>query len=125
MLYIRSANIMKRIIYLALLFSLIFSLSSCTCRELADMTSGLGDGYAYITWDGRTYVPYGALNENGKRGKQIGIVDGDGENRVYELKGYSAEEWIVNCLPHDPGMLLREIGVTDIPEGWESEYEWN
>ena len=61
----------------------------------------------------------------GERGKQIGIVDGDKDNRVYELKGYSVDEWIVNSFPYDAAMLLREVNVTDIPDGWQSEYEWN
>ena len=51
--------------------------------------------------------------------------EGDPDNRVYELKGYSADEWIINAVPHDAAMLLRETGVTDIPDGWQSEYDWN
>ena len=87
--------------------------------------SGEGDGYATIIWGDKTYVPYGALDDYGERGKQIGIVDGDKDNRVYELKGYSVDEWIVNSFPYDAAMLYREIDVTDIPDGWQSEYEWN
>jgi hypothetical protein len=89
------------------------------------MTSGTGDGYATIVWGDRTYVPYGALSAYGERGNQIGIVDGEKDNKVYECKGYPVEQWIVNALPHDAAMLFREINVTDIPDGWESEYEWN
>ena len=44
---------------------------------------------------------------------------------VYECKGYSTDEWIGTAFPYDAAMLWREINVTDIPEGWESEYEWN
>lgn len=86
---------------------------------------GEGDGYATIVWGDRTYVPYGPSVGYGERGKQIGILDGDQDNRVYELKGYPAEEWIVNAFPYDAAMLYKEIDVTDIPDGWESEYEWN
>ena len=89
------------------------------------MTYGEGDGYATIIWGDKTYVPYGALSAYGERGKQIGVVDGDKDDRVYELKGYSFDEWIVNSFPHDAAMLLREVNVTDIPDGWQSEYEWN
>ena len=84
-----------------------------------------GDDYAAIVWGDRTYVPYGALSAYGDRGKQIGIVDGDKDYKVYECKGYSSDEWIVTALPHDAAMLYREIAVTDIPDGWQSEYEWN
>lgn len=52
-------------------------------------------------------------------------MNGDKDDRVYELKGYSVDEWIVQAFPHDAAMLLREINVTDIPDGWKSEYEWN
>ena len=100
-------------------------LCACSQPDLEDMASGEGDGYATIVWGNKIYVPYGALAGYGERGKQIGTVDGDPDNRVYELKGYPVEEWIVNALPHDGGMLLREIDVADIPDGWQSEYEWN
>lgn len=105
--------------------ALIFSLCACSQQNLENMTSGTGNGYATIVWGEKIYVPYGALSAYGERGKQIGIVDGDKDNRVYELKGYSVDEWIVNVFPHDAAMLCREIDVTDIPNGWKSEYEWN
>lgn len=47
---------------------------------------------------------------------------------IFELKGFSADEWIIetmalnNC---NEGMILREINAIDIPDGLESEYEWN
>lgn len=116
---------MKKAFFLIFIVTLIFSLCACSKPDLEDMTSGVGDGYSTIIWGDNTYVPYGALAGYGKSGKQIGIVDGDKDNRVYELNGYSAEEWIVNSIPFDAPMLFREIDVTDIPNGWQSEYEWN
>ena len=116
---------MKKTFSLLVIVALIISLCACSQQDLEDMTSGTGDGYATIVWGDKTYVPYGALAAYGKSGKQIGIVDGDKDNRVYECKGYSTEEWIVNALPHDAAMLYREVDVTDIPDGWQSEYEWN
>ena len=115
----------KAFLSFAVIFILAFSLCACTHRDLADMTYGEGDGYATIIWGDKTYVPYGALSAYGERGKQIGIVDGDKDDRVYELKGYSVDEWIVSSFSHDPAMLLREVNVADIPDGWQSEYEWN
>ena len=117
---------MKRaLLSFVVIFTLVFSLCACSQQDLENMTSGEGDGYATIVLGDKTYVPYGALSAYGERGKQIGIVDGDKDNRVYGLKGYSVEEWIVNSFPHDAAMLLREVNVTDIPDGWQSEYEWN
>lgn len=121
----RSFVEMKKTFCLLLAFALIISLCACSQQNLEDMTSGTGDGYATIVWGDKTYVPYGALADYGERGKQIGIVDGNKDDRVYELKGYSADEWIVNAFTHDAAMLFREINVTDIPDGWQSEYEWN
>ena len=60
-------------------------------------------------------------------GRQIGIVDGDKDDKVFEYKGYSSDEWIINYYANnmDTIMLLREIDVTDIPDNLHSEYEWN
>ena len=118
---------MKKIFAFIMLFALAASLCACSLQksDLADMTTGHGDGYVTVIWGDKIYVPYGALSAYGKRGKQIGIVDGDKDHKVYECKGYHPDEWIVTALPHDAAMLLREINVTAIPEGWQSEYEWN
>ena len=118
--------IMNRFVSLFAIGILVVSMMcACSQQDLENMASVEGDGYAAIVWGGKTYVPYGALAGYGERGKQIGIVDGDKDNRVYELKGYSVDEWIVNAFPYDAAMLYKEIDVTDIPDGWQSEYEWN
>jgi hypothetical protein len=121
----RNRVMIKKILSMLVIVGFIISLNGCSQQNLEDMTSGNGGGYATIVWGDRTYVPYGALSAYGERGNQIGIVDGEKDNKVYECKGYPVEQWIVNVLPHDAAMLYKEIGVTDIPEGWESEYEWN
>lgn len=116
---------MKRKIFIFAIIALAVLLCACSQRSVENMTTENGDGYEAIVWGNKTYVPYGALSAYGERGKQIGIIDGDKTYRVYECKGYSSEEWIVSALPHDPAMLYREIAVTDIPDGWQSEYQWN
>ena len=116
---------MKKFISFAMFALLIVSLCACSQQDLADMTTGEGDGYVTTVWGDKTYVPYGPLSAYGTRGKQIGIVDGDKDYKAYECKGYSTDEWIVTAFPYDASMLMREINVTDIPEGWQSEYEWN
>lgn len=115
----------KTLLFIAIISALIFSLCACSRKNLDNMSQKVCDGYTAIVWNDKTYVPYGALAGYGERGKQIGIVDGNKDDRVYELKGYSVDEWIVQAFPHDAAMLLREINVTDIPDGWKSEYEWN
>ncbi len=116
---------MKKTLLSFIVIFILFSLCACSKQNLEDMASKKCDGYVSIVWGDKTYVPYGALSEYGERGKQIGIVDGNKDDRVYELKGYSVDEWIVNSFSHDAAMLLREVNVTDIPDGWQSEYEWN
>ena len=105
----------------------------CACAQqvleddLENMTSVSGDEYLAIAWNENTYVPYCAISKN-ECGKQIGIVDGDEDNRVYEYNGYSTDEWIIHMYVSglmDSPMLFREINVADIPEGLQSEYEWN
>ena len=118
---------MKKLLAFIMLITLAASLCACALQKsnLADMTTGAGDGYVTVIWGDKIYVPYRALSAYGKRGKQIGIVDGDKDHKVYECKGQHTEEWIVTALPQDAAMLMREINVTAIPEGWQSEYEWN
>lgn len=115
---------MKKLLPMALV--LILLLCACAGENLANLTTeSSGEGYLVTRWADKTYVPYGPLSAYGARGRQIGVVDGDQNHRVYELKGYSSDQWIVTALPYDAAMLLKEIHVTDIPEDWESEYEWN
>lgn len=124
-------EIIKKILSLILAVGLAFSLCACPKKsaetDLADMRSGTGDGYKTIIWGDKTYVPYSVIARS-DLGKQIGIVDGEERYRVYEYKGHSTDEWIIEMLVSglmDNPMLLRELNTTDIPEGLQSEYEWN
>lgn len=116
---------MKRMFLIFAITIMLFSLCSCSKGEIADMTTEVNDDYAAIVWGNKTYAPYCVIAKS-DCGKQIGIVDGDKNNRVYEYKGYSTDEWIINCLTMDGGAILyKEINVIDIPEGLQSEYQWN
>jgi hypothetical protein len=115
---------MKKILSMLLIAIMILSLCACSKQELADMTTEVYDDYSAIVWEDKTYVPYCAISKT-DCGAQIGIVDGDKDDRVYEYKGYSTDEWIINYYVMDSAMLYREINVTIIPDGLQSEYEWN
>lgn len=120
---------MKMKLYNVIYLCIIISATFCACgtkQDLADMNTKEGDGYVAISWNDKTYVPYCAFSKN-KCGRQIGIVDGDEDDKVFEYNGYSSDEWIINYYANnmDTVMLLREINVTDIPDGMQSEYEWN
>lgn len=93
---------------------------------------GSNGEYVYLSYEGKTYVPYCPYARK-YLGDCIGYYDSledeySSSTRVYiyEFKGYSSDEWIVDYLPTiNEGMVLREISTTNIPEGLESEYEWN
>lgn len=118
---------MKKILDILLIIALTTSLCACSKQDsdLAVMSYEIGDEYVSIVYGDKTYVPYGPLSAYIDRGNQIGYIDGNENDKIYEVKGYSTNEWIATALPFDPAMLYREISVTDIPEEWQSEYEWN
>lgn len=91
------------------------------------------EGYAYLIYEDKIFVPY-CPYESKYLGECIGYCDlSDPESaetdRIYicELKGYSSDEWIIDLLDINcsEGMILREINAEDIPDGLDSEYEWN
>ncbi|MCM1224207.1 MAG: hypothetical protein NC548_58120 [Lachnospiraceae bacterium] len=100
----------------------------CACgknSDYIDMNTAEGDGYMAILWEDRTYVPFCAVSKK-DCGAQIGCLYGETDHRICEYKNYPAEKWIAYDLTVDGGaMLFKEINVTDIPDGLESEYEWN
>ena len=122
---------MKKRLGAVLLMAIILMMAGCgnsnSAEELADMATLSENGYTAIVWDENIYVPYCAIQKN-NCGQQIGFVDGDKNDRVYEYEGYSTGEWIINMYESglmDNAMLYREINVADIPDGLVSEYEWN
>ena len=116
-------KIMRKV--LALIGIMAIALLLCACgvqRELADMESIDVNGMWCVVWEGRTYAPFCVVSKK-DRGAQIGYVSGDKDNKISEYKEYPPEEWLVSWLPMDGGaMLLKEAGVTVIPEGLEKEY---
>lgn len=122
---------MEKKLYSSICLCCLVVIILCACgkqeRELANMTTEVNNAYASIVWEDKTYVPYCAVS-NKDRGEQIGIVDGDEDDRVYEYKDYSSDEWIVNSYISglmDSSMLYKEINASHMPDGLESEYEWN
>lgn len=84
---------MKKSIYVISLCLLMVILSSCSKsnNKLESMTTGDNSEYVSIIWQGRTYSPFCAI-DNGERGLQVGIVDGDKNDQVFEYKGYSKDD---------------------------------
>lgn len=120
---------MKKFIYFTAVGLLSTTLFACSSnnRNLENMSMQQNSNYASIVWNDKIYIPFCAI-ENSSRGVQIGIVDGDKDNQVYEYKGYSTDDWIISFYHSgemDTSMLMREINVVDIPDNLESDYEWN
>ena len=106
------------------IFAILLSFTACggRQRDLVDMASAHLDGKRAIVWEDRTYHLFCVISKS-DRGRQIGYVDGDTDDRISEYKDYPPEEWIVSWLPMDGGaMLLKEESVVDIPDGLEAEY---
>jgi hypothetical protein len=103
----------------------------CSCgqsnKKLENMTTQENNDYVAIVWGNRTYVPFCAV-DNSEQGAQIGIVNGDKNDQVYEYKDYSTDNWIISFYKSremDSSMLMKEINVTEIPNNLKSDYEWN
>lgn len=109
-------------------FVIFMAVALCACgekQELIDMSTIENSDYTAIVWEDRTYVPFCVIPKS-DCGAQIGYVNGDTDDRVCEYGDYPSTEWIANYITVDGGaMLCKEINVTDIPDGLQSEYEWN
>lgn len=120
---------MKKLIYFISICLLMIMLSSCgqSNNKLENMTRQDNNDYVLIIWEDRTYVPFCVVN-NSERGAQIGIVNGDKNDQVYEYKEHSTDNWIISFYKSgemDNSMLMKEINVTEIPDNLQSDYEWN
>lgn len=120
---------MKKLICLISICLLMIILSACGKGDnnLERMITEEKEDYVSITWQGRTYVPFCVI-ENSERGSQIGIVNEDKNDQVFEYKNHSSDDWIISFYKSnemDNSMLMKEISVTEIPNNLSSEYEWN
>ncbi|HHV97891.1 MAG TPA: hypothetical protein GXX37_15770 [Clostridiaceae bacterium] len=97
-----------------ILFMAFFS--SCTSKEhenFQELNSG-----SKLQRGNIIYSFYSALPRDSLKGKQIGIVDGDKKHKVFEVNGFSSDEWIIEY--YDVIMsvysLYKADTVTEIPD---------
>ena len=83
---------MKKILLFAIL-AFMAILSSCAAKDYENYQE-LDNG-ARLQKGNVAYSFYSALPRDSLRGKQIGIVDGDKKHKVFEVKGFSSDEWII------------------------------
>ena len=67
--------------------------SSCTAKEYENFQEL--NGGSKLQRGSIIYSFYSALSNDTFRGKQIGNVDGDKKHKVFEVKGFSSDEWII------------------------------
>ena len=115
---------MKRTTLIILALTILtLLLASCARSGLADMEYIIHEDGSYgsqIKWGDTVYTFWGAADTD-LIDTQIGIIGGDKRDKVYSLKGYAPEEWIIQHL--DIIMSTYDIykadSVTDIPEEFE------
>ena len=125
-------RILKKAIAITLILIMILSLSACSsggkeADSIVSMKGYMTDEYRGIEWEDRHYVPFCAILDVDMT-KQIGIVDGDENDRVFAYQNYPETQWLVEYYQSglmDGPFLFREENVTEIPEGLYSEYKWN
>lgn len=106
---------MKKLSLLLAIVALMTFFMSCTTKEY-DSFQELNNG-SNLQRGSITYSFYGALPSDSLRGKQIGIVDGDKKHKVFEIKGFSSDEWVIEY--YDVMMSVYSVykadTITEIP----------
>ena len=78
--------------------------------------------YTAIINEGKYYISYGNVKSgflgdlSYAFGDCLGYVGGDTNNRIYELKGFSKDEWIVEYYVNgemEQPMVFKEVNVKD------------
>ena len=107
---------MKKLSLLLAIIALMTFFTSCTTKEYESFQE-LNNGSS-IQRGSIIYSFYSALPKDSLRGKQIGVIDGDKKNKVFEVKGFSSDEWIIEY--YDVIMsvycVYKADTVTEIPE---------
>jgi hypothetical protein len=137
----------KNILLLVLITMISFMLMSCGNKIDLQLTDSsvkyeLRDndelGCTELIIDDKIYRPYEPADIS-MAGEVVGYYnDADEDNADYVLSavGQSTDEWLVTVLNNGSdkvvngnniGFLYKEVGVTNIPEGYEAEesYTWN
>ncbi|HPT79202.1 MAG TPA: hypothetical protein PK830_08895 [Candidatus Atribacteria bacterium] len=108
---------MKRLSFLLVIIFLLMGLfPSCADKEYENFHE-LNNG-SKLQRGSITYTFYSALPKDSLRGKQIGIVDGNKKHKVFEVNGFSSDEWIIEY--YDVIMsvynLYKADTATEIPD---------
>ena len=107
---------MKKLSLLLSIIALMTFFASCTAKDYESFQE-LNNGSS-LQRGSTIYSFYSALPKDSLRGKQIGIIDGDKKHKVFEVKGFSSDEWIIEY--YDVIMSVYSVykadTVNEIPE---------
>ncbi|HHV97954.1 MAG TPA: hypothetical protein GXX36_00010 [Clostridiaceae bacterium] len=107
---------MKKLSLLLVIILMMSFFSSCSAKEYESFQE-LDNG-SKLKRGNIIYSFYSALPKDSLRGEQIGIIDGDKKHKVFEVNGYSSDEWIIEY--YDVIMsvynLYKADSVTEIPD---------
>jgi hypothetical protein len=84
-------------------------------------------GCLALSYNGVTFRSYG-ISDRDIRGEQKGIREDDPDTKIYDVEGYSSDEWVIDCLDvfmSDGDMLWKAVGVTEIPAELEQYKEYD
>ena len=131
---VHKEDVVKKTVSFLLLVVLVFALSACGLRkvdtsDLPALEVAVNEelGRVEITYNGIVYRPFGACDK-ALIGDAIGLRSDTDTGIVYTVKGYDADEWIIDMLTTglmDNPALWKAVGLTDIPEGlkqYDAEY---
>lgn len=107
---------MKKLSLLLAIITLATFFTTCTAKEYESFQE-LNNGSS-LQRGNIIYYFYSGLPKDSLRGKQIGIVDGDKKHKVFEVRGFSSDEWIIEY--YDVIMSVYSVykaeTVTEIPD---------
>lgn len=107
---------MKKLAFFLATIALMVFFTSCAAKAY-DRYEELENGSKLKRGD-ITYSFYAALPRDSLRGKQIGIIGEDKKHQVFEVKGYSSDQWVIEY--YDVLMSVYSIykadTVNEIPD---------
>ena len=108
---------MKKLSLALVLIMLFAFLVSCSPQKKYENFEEFNSG-SVLKRGEITYIFFDALPNTSIKGEQIGVIDGDKTHKVYSVKGYSSDEWVIEY--YDVIMstysLYKSDAVTEIPE---------
>ena len=122
-------NIKRIIIFSTILTSVFISCKPNKNKEYPKYLISVNNDLncVELTYNNITYRPFGVFTDNKLKGNQIGVRENSKNSKIYEITGYSTNEWIVEYLEVLMGtnMILKAVNVNKIPPELEKFKEYD